>query len=263
VRTHPDHPGSIAVLLTSDEEGDAIDGTAAVVELLRSRGESLDFCLLGEPTSSDRLGDALKNGRRGSLNGVMTVKGVQGHVAYPDLARNPIHIAMPALAELTSTIWDQGDESFGPTTLQISNMHAGTGANNVIPGHARRRVQFPLLACVAGRDAEDSRARDPGSSRRRTRSELDAGKPAVLFAARTPCRSAEPRHHRGDGISAGVLDWRRHVDGRFLIAISGELAEFGPSNATIHAIDERVRVADIAPLSVIFEQTIAGLLSKS
>ena len=135
VAEYPDHAGSIAVLLTSDEEGDAIDGTVAVVDALRQRGEAMDYCLVGEPTSVSRLGDTLKNGRRGSLSGKLTVKGVQGHIAYPHLARNPIHLAAPAIAELAATVWDEGNAHFPPTTWQISNIHGGTGATNVIPGH--------------------------------------------------------------------------------------------------------------------------------
>ncbi|HRE17741.1 MAG TPA: succinyl-diaminopimelate desuccinylase, partial [Rhodocyclaceae bacterium] len=142
VATHPDHPGSIALLLTSDEEGDAHDGTVAVIEALKARGETIDFCIVGEPTAVNTLGDMVKNGRRGSLHGKLTVKGVQGHIAYPHLAKNPVHLAAPAIAELAATEWDQGNEFFPPTTWQISNMHSGTGAMNVIPGTAEIKFNF-------------------------------------------------------------------------------------------------------------------------
>ena len=262
VAAHSHHSGSIAVLLTSDEEGDAVDGTVAVVDLLRSRGESLQACIIGEPTSSERLGDAIKNGRRGSLHGVLTVKGQQGHVAYPELARNPIHIAMPALAELTAIQWDQGNESFAPTSFQISNVHAGTGANNVIPG--TMEVVFNLRFSPVS-PAETLKAR--------VQEVLDRHGVAcdlVWTVASLPFIS--PRGPLVDAISSAVAAVTGITpalstgggtsDGRFLAAISAELVEFGPVNASIHGIDERVRVADIGPLSEIFERTITALLAR-
>ena len=260
VAAHPGHPGSIAVLLTSDEEGDAVDGTVAVVDMIRSRGETIDACIIGEPTSSATLGDALKNGRRGSLQGVLTVKGKQGHIAYPDLARNPIHAAMPALAELAATEWDRGDESFAPTSFQISNVHAGTGANNVIPG--TMEVVFNFRFSPAS-PADGLQARTVAILEK-YRVECDlawalASLPFLsprgrlvnaLSAAVTAVTGVTPALSTGGGTS----------DGRFLAAISSELVEFGPVNATIHAIDERIRVADIGPLSLIYEKTIAALL---
>ena len=260
VATHPTHPGSIAVLMTSDEEGDAVDGTSAVVKMLQSRGETIDACIIGEPTSSSTLGDALKNGRRGSLQGVLTVKGKQGHIAYPDLARNPIHLALPALAELAATEWDRGDESFAPTSFQISNAHAGTGANNVIPG--TMDVVFNFRFSPAS-PAEGLQARTHAILEKHG-VECDlawtlASLPFIfprgrlvdaLSAAVTAVTGVTPAPSTGGGTS----------DGRFLAAISTELVEFGPVNATIHAIDERVRIADIDPLSSIYEQTINALL---
>lgn len=261
VAAHPNHPGSIAVLLTSDEEGDAVDGTVAVVDVLRSRGESIDACIIGEPTSSVRLGDGLKNGRRGSLHGVLTVKGMQGHVAYPELARNPIHMAMPALTELAATEWDRGDESFAPTSFQISNVHAGSGANNVIP--AAMDVVFNFRFSPAS-PAETLQARALAILEKHgvdcdlawTLASLPFISPrgrlvTALSAAVTAVTGITPALSTGGGTS----------DGRFLAAISAELVEFGPVNATIHAIDERVRVADIGPLSLIYERTIATLLT--
>ncbi len=260
VAAHPDHPGSIAVLLTSDEEGDAVDGTVAVVDMLRSRGETIDACIIGEPTSSATLGDALKNGRRGSLQGVLTVKGMQGHIAYPDLARNPIHTAMPALAELAATEWDRGDDSFAPTSFQISNMHAGTGANNVIPG--TMNVVFNFRFSPAS-PADALQARTHAILEKHgveydlawTLASLPFISPRgrlanALSGAVTAVTGITPALSTGGGTS----------DGRFLAAIAAELVEFGPVNATIHAVDERVRVADIGPLSLIYEKTIAALL---
>ena len=262
VAAHPNHSGSIAVLLTSDEEGDAVDGTVAVVDLLKSRGESLQACIIGEPTSSARLGDAMKNGRRGSLHGVLTVRGQQGHVAYPELALNPIHMAMPALAELTAKQWDTGGESFAPTTFQISNVHAGTGANNVIPG--TMDVVFNLRFSPSS-PAEALKAR--------VQEVLDRhGVECGLVWAVASLPFISPRGALVDAMSSAVAAVTGITpvlstgggtsDGRFLAAISAELVEFGPVNASIHGIDERVRVADIAPLSEIFERTITTLLAR-
>ena len=261
VSAHPAHPGSIALLLTSDEEGDAVDGTAAVVDLLRSRGEAIQACIIGEPTSSARLGDAMKNGRRGSLHGVLTVTGQQGHVAYPELARNPIHMAMPALAELVATEWDRGDESFAPTTVQISNVHGGTGANNVIPGTLEVVLNLRF-----------SRATPVEALKTRVQRVLDRHGVAcdlVWTVASLPFIS--PCGRLVDALSTAVAAVTGITpvlstgggtsDGRFLAAIAAELVEFGPVNASIHAVDERVRVADMAPLSLIYEQTITALLT--
>ena len=261
VSAHPAHPGSIALLLTSDEEGDAVDGTAAVVDVLRSRGHTIQACIIGEPTSSARLGDAMKNERRGSLHGVLTVTGQQGHVAYPELARNPIHMAMPALAELVATEWDRGDESFAPTSVQISNVHGGTGANNVIPGTLEVVLNLRF-----------SRATPVEVLKTRVQEILDRHGVAcdlVWTVASLPFIS--PRGRLVDALSSAVAAVTGITpvlstgggtsDGRFLAAISAELVEFGPVNASIHAVDERVRVADMAPLSLIYEQTITALLT--
>jgi succinyl-diaminopimelate desuccinylase len=254
------HAGSLALLLTSDEEGDAVDGTAAVIDLLRSRGEAIDACILGEPTSTAQLGDALKHGRRGSLHGILTVKGVQGHVAYPELARNPIHIAMPALAELAATTWDAGDESFAPTSFQMSNLHAGMGANNVIPGSLSAVFNF-RFSPVSPVDTLKARTQQilgrhgVEGGIEWTVGSLPFLSPRgrlveALSAAVAAVTGITPQPSTGGGTS----------DGRFLAAISSELVEFGVSNATIHGIDERVRIADLGPLSQIYEQTISSLV---
>ena len=262
VDAYPDHPGSITLLLTSDEEGDAVDGTAAVVDVLRSRSAALSACIIGEPTSSERLGDTMKNGRRGSLHGVLTVTGTQGHIAYPARARNPIHMAVQALAELAATEWDEGDESFGPTRFQMSNVHAGTGANNVIPGTLevvfnfrfapaspaealRVRVQEVLDRHGVDGDVAWTLGSAPFISPRGRLVDALSGAVAAVTGI-TPALST------GGGTS----------DGRFLAAISAELVEFGPVSASIHAVDERVRVADVGPLSAIYEQTISSLLRR-
>jgi succinyl-diaminopimelate desuccinylase len=254
------HRGSLAVLLTSDEEGAGIDGTAAVVRELQSRSERIDACILGEPTSSSKLGDTIKNGRRGSLNGVLTVKGVQCHIAYPERGRNPIHMALGALAELTAIEWDKGNEYFSPTSFQISHVHASTGANNTIPGTLDVWFNFRFST-----ESSDEQLRS------RVRAVLDAhhvdydlkwhlngapflsprgGLVDVVTAAVTSVTGVTPALSTSGGTS----------DGRFLAAISREVVEFGPVSASIHAIDEHVRIADIAPLSAAYEHILESLL---
>ncbi|MDR1936294.1 MAG: succinyl-diaminopimelate desuccinylase [Candidatus Accumulibacter sp.] len=261
VAGHPGHSGSIAVLLTSDEEGDAVDGTAAVVETLRRRGETLDFCLIGEPTCVSRLGDTVKNGRRGSLSGALTVKGVQGHIAYPHLAKNPIHLAAPAIAELAASAWDAGNEHFPPTTWQISNIHAGTGATNVIPGQLDILFNFRF-----------STASTPEGLKSRFHAVLDrhgldyelawtlSAKPfltpggELLEAARRAIRD-ELGVETEPSTSGGTSD------GRFIAEICPQVIEFGPVNASIHKIDEHVEIAALAPLSTIYRRILQQLLS--
>ena len=261
VAATPRHRGSLAVLLTSDEEGAALDGTAAVVRELQSRQERLDACIVGEPTSSSRLGDTIKNGRRGSLNGVLTVRGVQCHIAYPERGRNPIGMALPALAELTATEWDRGNEYFSPTSFQISDIHAGTGANNVIPGslevmfnfrfssestadQLKARVQQVLDAHRVDYDVKWSLSGNPFLSPR-------GGLVDVMAAAVSAITGVTPALSTTGGTS----------DGRFLASVSHAVVEFGPVGASIHGIDEHVRLADIAPLSSIYERAITTLLS--
>lgn len=259
----PQHHGTIALLLTSDEEGAAIDGTRAVVETLQSRNERIDASIVGEPTSAARLGDTIKNGRRGSLNGVLTVKGVQCHIAYPERGRNPIQTALPALAELAATEWDRGNEYFSPTSFQISDIHAGTGANNVIPGsldlmfnfrfstestadQLKTRVHQVLDAHKVDYDVEWSLSGNPFLSAR-------GGLVDVVSDAVSSVTGVTPALSTSGGTS----------DGRFLAGISREVVEFGPVSASIHGIDEHVRLADIAPLSAIYEKAIATLLARS
>jgi succinyl-diaminopimelate desuccinylase len=261
VRSAPDHRGSLALVFTSDEEGAGIDGTAAVVRELQSRGTTIDACILGEPTSSALLGDAMKNGRRGSLNGVLTVKGVQCHIAYPEQGRNPIHMAMPALADLAATQWDRGNEHFSPTSFQMSHVQAGAGANNTIPGAMNVLFNFRFSTAST---AEQLKAR--------VHAVLDAhGVDYDLAWTLSASPFLSPPGRLIDVVSAAVSSvtgvtpavWTSGgtSDGRFLAGISRQVVEFGPVNKSIHAIDEHVRIADITPLSAIYEHAVTTLLA--
>lgn len=255
--------GSLAFLLTSDEEGPAIDGTARVMEVLAARGERIDWCVLGEPSSGARVGDVVRVGRRGSLGARLVVRGVQGHVAYPHLADNPVHRALPMLAELVGIEWDAGDAHFPPTTLQISNVAAGTGATNVVPGELT--VDFNLRHSPAS-PQEDVRARVEALAAAHGLDArfawLDSAQPfltadgALLAAARGAVRAVtgiEPATNTAGGTS----------DGRFIAPTGTELVELGPVNATIHAVDERVDAAGLDVLSTIYERMLDTLLGDS
>jgi succinyl-diaminopimelate desuccinylase len=262
VATQPGHPGSIALLLTSDEEGDAIDGTVRVVETLRDRGETIDYCIVGEPTSVTRLGDTIKNGRRGSLSARLFVHGLQGHVAYPEKVRNPIHLAAPALAELAATGWDEGNEYFPPTSFQISNIHAGTGANNVVPGILE--VSFNFRFSTASRP-EDLQSRVHAVlDRHGIEYRIDwtlGGRPFLtprgrlvnaLCTATGKVTGVVPELSTSGGTS----------DGRFIADICPEIAELGPVNASIHKVDEHVSISDLEPLSAIYQACLDELLNS-
>jgi succinyl-diaminopimelate desuccinylase len=256
---HPDPALSVALLLTSDEEGPSVDGTLVVCDRLRERGERLDYCIVGEPTSVERIGDMIKNGRRGSMSGKLTVKGVQGHIAYPQLARNPIHLSLPALAELATLQWDRGNEFFQPTSWQMSNIHAGTGAGNVIPG-----------AVVIDFNFRYSSESTPESLQKLThevldRHALDYGLQWVVGGLpflTTPgdLVSAIQDAIRGEtGIETQLSTTGGTSDGRFISRICPQVIEFGPVNASIHKIDEHVLVADIEPLKNIYRRTLENL----
>ena len=263
VAKHDNHNGSIALLITSDEEGPAVDGTVKVVETLKARNERLDYCIVGEPTCTEQLGDTIKNGRRGSLSGNLTIKGIQGHIAYPHLAKNPIHLAAPAIAELAKTGWDQGNEYFPPTTWHISNINGGTGATNVIPGKVNLlfNFRFSTASTVESLQTRVHEILD--------RHELDyelvwalSGKPfltpkAELANAMRDAISAvtgiEPQLSTSGGTS----------DGRFIADICSQVVEFGPCNATIHKLNENVDINEIEPLSEIYRLTMENLLVKS
>jgi succinyl-diaminopimelate desuccinylase len=261
VAAHPDHAGSIALLLTSDEEGIASHGTVKVVEALAARGERLDYCIVGEPTSVETLGDMIKNGRRGSLSGTLRVKGKQGHVAYPQLARNPIHLFAPALAELAATTWDAGNEFFPPTTWQVSNIHAGTGANNVIPGVCEVLFNF-RFSSESSADGLKARTHEV-LDRHGLDYTLDwhlSGKPFITGRGKlVGALSAAIRATLG--VDTALSTTGGTSDGRFIADICAEVVEFGPVNATIHQLDECVAIDAIEPLSVVYERTLAGLLT--
>jgi succinyl-diaminopimelate desuccinylase len=260
IAARPDHGGSIALLVTSDEEGVAVDGTVKVVEMLKARNELIDYCIVGEPTCVNDLGDTIKNGRRGSLSGTLTVKGIQGHIAYPHLAKNPIHLAAPAIAELAQTSWDNGDEYFPPTTWQISNINGGTGATNVIPGEVTIVFNF-RFSTASTVESLKARVHDI-LNRQGFNYDLQwefSGKPyltprgnlvkAVSSAIRT-VTGIEPQLSTSGGTS----------DGRFIADICPQVVEMGPRNATIHKINEYVEVKDMEQLPEIYRLTLEDLL---
>ena len=262
VQEHPDHAGSIALLLTSDEEGPATDGTVTAVRALADRGEKPDYCIVGEPTAVKRTGDMIKNGRRGSLSGGLVVKGVQGHVAYPHLARNPIHEIAAAIAELAQVEWDRGNEYFPPTTWQISNMNSGTGANNVIPGtvHIRFNFRFSTASTV-----ETLQTRVHGIlDRHGVEYDLEwsyDGRP--YLTGRGDLVDAVARAIRKEtGIETELSTTGGTSDGRFIADICPQVVELGPVNATIHKINECIRLDDLEPLPRIYRQVLVELLVK-
>mgnify|MGYP001171017041 CR=1 FL=1 len=260
VHAHPRHPGAIALLITSDEEGPSVDGTVRLVEMLRARGERLDACIVGEPTSVQVLGDVIKNGRRGTLSGRLTVRGIQGHIAYPQLARNPIHDLAPALAELVAMRWDEGNAFFPPTSWQVSNVHAGTGASNVIPGELVLDFNFRFCteSTVDGLKARVHAVLD--------RHGLDyqlawtlGGEP-FLTPPGTLSDALVGAIAARTGVQAELSTTGGTSDGRFIAKVCPQVVEFGPLNATIHKIDERVALADVEPLTAIYEGTLQRFL---
>ena len=263
VAAHPDHHGSIALLLTSDEEGIAIDGTVRVVEALQARGEKLDYCIVGEPTAVTKTGDTIKNGRRGSLSGTLTVKGVQGHIAYPHLVKNPIHMAAPAIAELTATTWDSGNEYFPPTSWQISNIHGGTGATNVVPGTVEIQFNF-RFSTASTTDGLQSRVHEI-LDRHQLEYDLKwelSGKP-YLTPRGDLVEAVSAAIKQVTGIETELSTSGGTSDGRFIADICPQVLEVGPLNATIHKIDECVSVADLDALSEIYFLTLKNLLVKN
>lgn len=261
VAAHPSHRGRIAFLLTSDEEGPSVDGTVKVCEWLQARGERLDACIVGEPTSVDRLGDMVKNGRRGSLSGRLTVVGKQGHIAYPQLAVNPIAQAMPALAELAATVWDAGNDHFPPTSWQMSNIHAGTGATNVIPGEMVVDFNF-RFSTESTPESLQSRLSDV-LDRHGLSWRIDwtlGGRPFLTRPG--PLLQALGGAIRQVTQLETVLSTTGGTsDGRFIAQICPEVVEFGPINASIHQVDENAPVADLGPLKDIYLRTLEGLLA--
>lgn len=249
----------IAFLLTSDEEGPSVDGTVVVCRQLEQRGEKLDFCIVGEPTSVQRLGDMIKNGRRGSLTGKLTVKGVQGHIAYPQLAKNPIHLALPALDELATTEWDWGNEFFPPTSWQISNIHGGTGAGNIIPGTVVVDFNF-RFASVSTAEGLQQRVHEI-LDRHGLDYELawTVGGQPFLTTPGELVGAVQAAIRDETGIATELSTTGGTSDGRFISRICPQVIEFGPVNASIHKIDEHVRVADLEPLKNIYRRTLEHL----
>ena len=256
---HPEPELGIAFLITSDEEGPSVDGTVVVCERLQQRGDKLDFCIVGEPTSVEKLGDMIKNGRRGSLSGKLTVRGVQGHIAYPQLARNPIHQAMPALAELAATEWDQGNAFFPPTSFQVSNIHGGTGATNIIPGAVVVDFNFRFASVSTAEDLQ-----------RRVHAVLDrhgldyalkwtVGGQPFLTTPGELVGAVQAAIRDETGLETELSTTGGTSDGRFISRICPQVIEFGPINASIHKIDEHVRVADLEPLKNIYRRTLEHL----
>ncbi|BDB24450.1 succinyl-diaminopimelate desuccinylase [Cupriavidus sp. TA19] len=261
VKAHPAHAGSIGFLITSDEEGPAHDGTIKVVEALTARGERLDYCVIGEPTSVNALGDMVKNGRRGSLSGKLTVKGIQCHIAYPHLGRNPIHEAAPAMAELAAELWDEGNEYFPPTSWQMSNIHGGTGATNVIPGHVTIDFNFRF-----------STASTPEGLKARVHAILDrhsleytldwtlGGEP-FLTPRGDLSEALSAAIHAETGFDTELSTTGGTSDGRFIAKICPQVIEFGPPNASIHKIDEHVEVRFIDPLKNVYRGVLERLIA--
>jgi len=260
VAEHPDHPGRIGFLITSDEEGPAVDGTVRVLDYLQKRGQSIDWCLVGEPSSSSTLGDVIKNGRRGSLGAVLTVRGVQGHIAYPHLAKNPIHHLLPALHVLTSEVWDEGNNFFQPTSLQVSNISGGTGATNVIPGEVEVVFNFRFSTEVSEEEL-----------RQRTESILQAhqleyaiqwqlsGQPFLTPAGKlveaTVASVQEVTGKKPELSTAGGTS-----DGRFIAPTGAQVVEVGPINTTIHKLNEQVLACDLPRLAAIYKGVLTRLL---
>ena len=262
VAEHPEHSGSIALLITSDEEGDAYDGTTKVVDALKARGETIDYCIVGEPTAVNRLGDTIKNGRRGSLSGNLTIKGKQGHIAYPHLAVNPVHTFAPALAELVATQWDQGNAYFPATGFQISYIQGGTGATNIIPGTVE--VQFNFRFSTEQTADGLKNAVHSLLDRHGLDYELEwslSGNP-FLTATGDLIAAIETAVKDVTGIMPELNTSGGTSDGRFIKDVCREVVEFGPLNATIHKVNECVAVEDVPKLSEIYRRTLASLLAR-
>jgi succinyl-diaminopimelate desuccinylase len=262
IEKHPDHQGSISLLITSDEEGPFINGTTRVVDTLEARNEKITWCIVGEPSSTDQVGDVIKNGRRGSISGSLTIKGKQGHVAYPHLVRNPIHLAAPALAELSQEIWDEGNEFFPPTSFQISNIHAGTGATNVVPGELK--VEFNLRFSTEITDTEIRERVAAILDRHQLDWNIDwtlSGQ-AFLTAAGSLVDACHDAIKQITGLETELSTAGGTSDGRFIAPTGAQVVELGPINATIHQIDERVSIADLDKLSEIYEQILIKLLAS-
>lgn len=259
ITLHPDHNGSIGLLITSDEEGVAIDGTVKVVEALKARGELFDYCIVGEPTSNKVVGDMIKNGRRGSLSGKLLVKGVQGHIAYPHLVKNPIHMVAPAIKDMVDTVWDNGNEYFPPTSWQISNMNGGTGATNVVPGEVE--ILFNFRFSTASTEQNLKERVYAILDKHELNYDLDwEYSPPYITPRGNLVEAISEAIEQSYGVSPELSTTGGTSDGRFIADICKQVIEFGPLNATIHKLNECVAVADIEPLKDTYRITLEKLL---
>lgn len=264
VAENPNHAGSIGLLITSDEEGVAVDGTVKVVEALKARSEHFDYCIVGEPTSNKQVGDMIKNGRRGSLSGKLTVKGVQGHIAYPHLVKNPIHLVAPAIKDMVETVWDKGNEYFPPTSWQISNMNGGTGATNVVPGEVEILFNFRFCPELNGAGSTEANLKS------RVHAILDKHElnydleweysPPYITPRGNLVEAITAAIEQAYGVTPELSTTGGTSDGRFIADICKQVIEFGPLNATIHKLNECVGVADIEPLKETYKLTMKNLL---
>ncbi|WP_350606689.1 succinyl-diaminopimelate desuccinylase [Pseudoalteromonas sp. SD03] len=261
VTKHPDHKGSISFLITSDEEGPFINGTTRVIDTLEERGEKIDMCLVGEPSSRDVLGDVVKNGRRGSLTGFLTIKGVQGHVAYPHLAQNPIHLATPALTELSQTVWDMGNDFFPATSFQISNINGGTGAGNVIPGELEVQFNFRFSTEVTYQQLQQKV--NSILQKHNLNYKLNWIVNGLPFLTdHGPLVDATVAAIKSvTGLTTNLETTGGTSDGRFIAQTGAKVIELGPRNATIHKVDECVSTDDLIALADIYEQILEHLLT--
>ena len=260
VAAHPSHRGSIALLITSDEEGASVDGTVRVVEELKRRGETIDYCVVGEPSSVERFGDTIKNGRRGSLTGRLVVQGVQGHVAYPQRGKNAVHLVAPAIDELAKTSWDAGNAFFPPTTFQVSNIHAGTGAQNIIPGQVQVDFNF-RFSTESTPESLQKRVRDILAKHALEYSVdwIVGGKPFLTKRGRL-VETLTSVVKTVAGVSPEINCTGGTSDGRFIIDICPEVAEFGPVNRSIHKVNEAVAIDEIGPLAEVYLKVVEELL---
>ena len=259
VAKHPNHPGSIGLLITSDEEGIAINGTVKVVEALKARNEFFDYCIVGEPTSNKVVGDMIKNGRRGSLSGKLIVKGVQGHIAYPHLVKNPIHMVAPAIKDMVDTVWDEGNEYFPPTSWQISNMNGGTGATNVVPGEVTILFNFRFSTASTEQNLKERVYAVLDKHALEYDLEWEYSPPYITPKGNLVAAISEAIQE-SYGVNPELSTTGGTSDGRFIADICKQVIEFGPLNATIHKLNECVAVADIEPLKDTYRITLEKLL---
>jgi succinyl-diaminopimelate desuccinylase len=259
VAKHPNHPGSIGLLITSDEEGIAVNGTVKVVEALKARNEFFDYCIVGEPTSNKVVGDMIKNGRRGSLSGRLIVKGVQGHIAYPHLVKNPIHMVAPAIKDMVDTVWDEGNEYFPPTSWQISNMNGGTGATNVVPGEVTILFNFRFSTASTEQNLKERVYAVLDKHALEYDLEWEYSPPYITPKGNLVAAISEAIQE-SYGVNPELSTTGGTSDGRFIADICKQVIEFGPLNATIHKLNECVAVADIEPLKDTYRITLEKLL---